>query len=160
MPAYHTCVDSLVLLLLLLLEGAREINTLTHPLTQYGNESLGLRVRRSKQIIVHESGRGGLFPQLLRSFASTLEKTAASGLRITSFPTDCCLTKSATETVPAASGHIQRQAWAPLVPANDHVVEAPTVRITAEAKDEIMQQNRDLERELHCPRRAVQELLR
>ena len=50
----------------------------------------------------------------------------------------------------------------------DHIVEAPTVRITAEAKDEItaeakdeiMQQNRDLERELHCPRRAVQELLR
>ena len=69
-------------------------------------------------------------------------------------------TRSATEAVPAASGHSQRQAWAPLVPANDHVVEAPTVRITAEAKDEIMQQNRDLERELQELRRAVQELLR
>ena len=41
----------------------------------------------------------------------------------------------------------------------DHVVVAPTVRISAEAKDEILQRIRDLERELEELRRAV-ELLR
>ena len=42
----------------------------------------------------------------------------------------------------------------------DHVVVAPTVRIDAEARDEILQRIRDLERQLEELRRAVQEVLR
>ena len=42
----------------------------------------------------------------------------------------------------------------------DHVVVAPTVRISAGAKDEILQRIHDLERELEELRRAVQEVLR